>query len=128
MTRIDEIAQQWREAKAAEEAARQARLEAEKLLLECMGKLADEGKQHQDTTWFRVTVTTRINRKVDSEILEKIQDQIPLPIRANVLRYKPELDLKEMRYLQNNEPALYAILAQAITATPAKPSISVEVL
>ena len=39
---------------------------------------------------------------------------------------KELLDEKQLKYLRNNEPETYAIFAEALTATPAKPNVTVE--
>ena len=42
------------------------------------------------------------------------------------LKVKELLDEKQLKYLRNNEPETYAIFAKALTATPAKPNVTVE--
>ncbi len=74
---------------------------------------------------------TRYNLVVHPDVGGKIalslkHANIPEVIAKRLFRWKPELDLKELRYLQSNEVDLYGIVAQAITMKPAKPSITVE--
>ena len=42
------------------------------------------------------------------------------------LKVKELLDEKRLKYIRNNEPEVYAIFAKALTATPAKPNVTVE--
>ncbi|QQP96474.1 hypothetical protein JHW38_25310 [Lysobacter enzymogenes] len=41
-------------------------------------------------------------------------------------RYKGEVVTAGLKYLRDNEPELYAIAAEAVTAKPGKASITVE--
>ena len=59
-------------------------------------------------------------------MLCQIANDIPEAIAKRVFRWKPELDLRELRYVQQNEVELYGVIAQCITMKSAKPSITVE--
>ncbi|MGV8956021.1 MAG: hypothetical protein ACOH2M_33320, partial [Cypionkella sp.] len=67
-----------------------------------------------------------INRLFDAAQLEAIRPRIPAALFGQVVRYKPEPVLQGLRYLKNNEPDTYAVLAQALTATPGKTGVRVE--
>lgn len=113
-------------AKEAEKIANQRRLDAEDRVLLLIGDLPPEYAFRKTCDQFRVTVRTNMRRTVDAEVLAAIGPQIPEAIGRRVIRWKPEIDTRELRYLQDNEPEIYATLAQAITAKPAKPTITVE--
>ncbi len=112
--------------KLAEHEANLARLAAENEVLALVGDLPAEGTTHHDAAGWRATVTTSIRRVVDADKLTEIAAQIPDAIGKRLLRWKPELVTRELRFVQNNEPEIYSILAQAIEAKPAKPSVKVE--
>lgn len=74
---------------------------------------------------YKVTVTYGVNRTVDPAALNAVWPQLPEGARR-VFPMKPSIDLKELRHWQANEPEVYAVIAQAVTAKPSKPSIKVE--
>ena len=113
-------------AKEAEKAATARRLEAEELVLLLAGDLPAETTVKLEADGLKATIRTSMRRTVDAEVLAGIAAQIPEAIGKRVIRWKPDVDLRELRYLQNNEPEIYATLAQAITAKPAKPSVTIE--
>lgn len=125
-TPIEQLAERIAELKAAEQAANTARLEAEKQLLARLGEMDAEGTSKFEAGAYAITVRCSVTRSVDREALERIAGQIPEAIAKRLFRWKPELDTRELRYIQNNEVELYATLAQAITIKAAKPSISIE--
>lgn len=112
--------------KAAEAAATRARHGAEKALLDLIADLPDEGTTRHDAGQYMVIVTSAMRRTVDGAKLAAIADQIPEAIGQRLIRWKPELVTRELRYIESNEPEIYRTVAQAITAKPAKPSIKVE--
>ncbi len=112
--------------KLAEHEANLARLAAENEVLALVGDLPAEGTTHRDAAGWRATVTTSVRRSVDTDKLTEIASRIPEAIGKRLLRWKPELVTRELRYVQANEPELYSVIAQAIEAKPAKPSVKVE--
>lgn len=77
---------------------------------------------------WKVTTQGRINRTIDTRQWESVEQKIPEGIAKRVVKLKPSLNLRELRFIQNNEPELYRIIATAITAKPGKPSLTVEEL
>lgn len=125
-TEIDQAAQRWREAKVAEDVARERRIAAEAELAELIGVEA-EGSTKRETPWFNVTTTGKVNRTLDPTALDAVREHVPAPIFDRVIQYRPQLNLRELRYVEANEPDVYRELARAITAKPAKPTVKVEV-
>lgn len=125
-TELEAIAARIEHLKHAESEANRARLEAEKQLLAALGEIDADGTTHVDAGAYKVAIRCSVTRSVDRDVLAEIATQIPEPIAKRLFRWKPELDTRELRYLQNNEVKLYGVVAQAITMKPAKPSISVE--
>lgn len=113
-------------AKDVEAAATAARLKAEAELLAIVGELPAEGTTRQTDGSLVAVIRTSLRRSVDATALTRIAPQIPEAIGKRLIRWKPELDTKELRYVQNNEPQVYALLAPAIEVKPAKPSITLE--
>lgn len=113
-------------AREAEDAANARRLRAEEAVLACLGELPDEGTHKEQLGPWQLSVTTSIRRTVDAEALAAIAAKIPEAIGKRLIRWKPDLQVRELRYVQSNEPEIYALLAQVITAKPAKSSIKLE--
>lgn len=128
---IERAAQQLLTLKTAEQAASKARLDAETALLDLLKSSAPmpaEGTTHVEDGPVKITVRCSINRTIDRDQLCQIANDIPEATGKRLFKWKPELDLKELRYVESNEPQIYALVATAITAKPAKPSISVELV
>ena len=120
---IAQLAKDWREAKTAENTSRDFRLETEGKIIDLVGMKA-EGSQTHDAGTYKVTVTSSMTRKLDEKKWKDIEDSIPEDLRP--VNYKPSIDLKGIRYLQENYPETYAIVTKALTVKPAKPSVKVE--
>lgn len=125
MNTIDQLAAALEAAKENEERARESRIACEEALLALVRGKAEGSVTERGEGW-KVTVTYGVNRTVDMAALAAVRDKIPHALFEQAVTYKPALILPGVRYLQNNEPATYALLAQAITAKPAKPSVKVE--
>ena len=123
---LERAAERLIQAKAAEQVANHARLVAELEVLDLLGELDGEGTTKFEAGDYKLTVRTSMTRSIDRDVLCQIAPNIPEAIAKRVFRWKPELDLRELRYVQSNEVELYGLIAQAITMKPAKPSISVE--
>lgn len=113
-------------AKDLEAAATKKRLAAEAAVLALAGPLPDEGTARRDAGDYVAVIRCSMTRKVDADALLALADEIPEPIAKRLFKWSPTVDLKELRYVQSNEPELYAVVSQAITSKPGKPSVSVE--
>ena len=118
---LKELAAAWLAAKKEEGAANRRRIEIEERIVALTGK-KDEGAQAHEADGFNVTVTGKVTRKMDWAAWEKVKGRIPANLRP--VKTKPELDEKGVKYLQANEPKIYAMLP--ITVTPAKTAIDVK--
>ncbi len=99
--------------------------EVERLILNNI-TAKDEGTVTEKTTNHKLTVTFKMNRKLDDGVWARIRNQIPDNLHP--VRYKAEVDTRGIRYLQQNEPDVYLILSEALTTKPAKPYIKVEAI
>lgn len=124
---LDDLADRLAAAKSAENAARDHRIAIEEQIIAAMG-VKDEGSFSLEGSRYKVTTTGKLTRTVDDDTLEAIADQIPVAIWNRLVSYTPKLNLKELRYVEQNEPELFAILAKAITTKPAKPSVAIKEL
>ena len=128
---LNDLASQWREAKKAEDQANAQRVALEQQLIKTLEFTKPEGSQSVKTDTFKVTLTAKLNKKLDIPHWLSIKERIPDALRA-VVKEKPtidyKLDDKGLKYLENNEPDIYTLLCEAITVTPAKTAVKVEVL
>jgi hypothetical protein len=121
---VDKFAEALEKAKGAEEAARLNRVAIEEKIIDLLG-VRDEGSFSANTGRYKVTTTGKISRKVDWEqYYASVECCIPENMRP--VRLKPELDLEGLRYLQNNDPDVYRIMASCITVTPGKPAVTIK--
>lgn len=127
MTQIDEAAARLVALKLAENQATAARIEAETALLALVECPAEGSKTYRGGT-YKVTVTGNVHRKVDEAALSAVREKLGESIFSTVFRFKPDVSTTGIKYLRDNEPELYLVASQAITATPGKSSVRVEVM
>jgi len=108
-------------AKKAMEEAKQLLAEAEKSLIDSMGKLKLEGTTSSKVDGYKITVTTKLKRKLDHEAYKLLG----LPENLQFVKYPPEIDLTKLRHIEAVDPA---IVAMCVTIEPAKTSIKVEAI
>lgn len=123
MNELHELAEEWRKAKRAESQAKKRRVEIEARIIALTG-CKEEGSTTHDAEGLKITITGKLTRSLDQAAWEQIAPSIPEAMRPVV--YKPALDLKGLRYLENNEPEIYRQIAPALTIKPAKPAVSIK--
>jgi len=106
-------------AKASEQAAKEKRLKAEADLLAAFNPSKDEGTETRATDGFKVSVTTKLTRKLDYGAYQELQ----LPENMSFVDLKPSINLKNLRAIERLDPAL---VSRCITTKPSKPAIKVE--
>lgn len=112
-------------AKEVESAATDARIVVERQIIDLLG-LPDEGSKTVDAGAFKIRLEQKINRKLDDKKWRSIMETIPEHLRPVIVVESYKIEDKGVRYLRDNEPGYYKILAQAIEEKPAKPSVKVE--
>ena len=115
-----EIADELFKAKQAEREAEEKRIALEEELVAVLGK-RDEGSKTHTVGSYKVTITGRINRKIDWELFDQVSSKIP----ETLWPVKRTLDVTGVKYLANNEPQLYKVLSPALTVEPAKTTVSI---
>lgn len=74
---------------------------------------------------WKVTTTGKVDRRLLPNFAA-IRAQIPPALLNRLVRTKDELNVRELKFIENNEPEIYAYLAQAIEIKPGKPSVEVK--
>lgn len=123
LAKVEALSRSWLDAKQNEASWRDARILIENEIIEITGA-KPEGSETHTAGEFKVTVTGKMTRTLDADLWESVKDSIPENLRP--VTYQPSLDLKGLRYLQNNEPEIYAIAAKAIEMKPAKTAIAIK--
>lgn len=123
--KISEAAAAWLDAKQAEEAANAKRLDAEQKLTALI-EHKSEGATKTEVGPYRITLTGKLTRSLEAEKIDAMAKRIPIPILQRLVQYKPSLNLKELRYIEQNEPEHYRVFAEALTVKPAKTAVSIE--
>jgi len=114
------------EFKRIEDDAKASRLAAETKLLAMM-ETKDEGTVHEEDGSVKVSVTYKLTRTLDAAKVQEDWNTIPELVK-DAFVWKPDLVLKHMRALESANPQAYSVLAQYVTAKPAKPAVKVEAL
>lgn len=118
-----EIADELFAAKLAEKEANERRVALEEELIALVGA-KEEGAQTHTIGDFKITITGKLNRKIDWEMFDQsIASKIPESLQP--VKVKRELDETGVKYLANNEPQLYKLLAKALTIKPAKTAVTI---
>jgi hypothetical protein len=86
----------------------------------------EEGAAKFNTENFTITTTGKLNRSIDESKLAELQNAIPQPLFDRLFNYKPALNLRELRYIEQNEPEYYKTVSKVITTKPGKPSLKIE--
>lgn len=118
---LGQLSAEWLTAKAEEARAAKRRLVIEEQIIALTGK-RDEGSKTVDATGYKITVTGKVTRKLDWDKWEQIKTQIAPALWP--VKMKPELDEKGVKWLQQNEVEIYALLP--IEVKPAKTAIEVK--
>ena len=122
---LDQLAYELELAKQKEHQAREQRMTVEQQLCELVGTKED-GSYSVKGDYYKITTVAGLSRTVDAEKWAIIQRQLPAEITRLVIRSKLEVDTRQLKSLQQLNPAHYQLVAQAITTKPKKVSVKFE--
>jgi len=118
-----EIANELFEAREAEKKANERRIELEEELIAILGS-KEEGAQTHEVGEYNLTITGKLIRSIDWDMYDKsIAAKIPESLQP--VKVKRELDDTGVKYLANNEPQIYRLLAKALSIKPAKTAVKI---
>lgn len=117
------LCQYWAAKTAAEKANEQ--LEEIKLSIVALMPKQIEGTEAQLVGDAKVSVTYKLNRTVNNDLLQAHWAEIG-PLVQQCFSWKPDVSLKDLRAAEEFAPAVYSHAAQFITTKPAKPALKIE--
>jgi hypothetical protein len=126
MTETEEILllAEWRVMKDREAVAVERRRAIEDRLIEIIGLAENfEGTKNRIVGDFKAKITGRIDRKVNSELLQEIASENGLTEHlSSLFRWKPEINAAAWK---NAAESITGPLSGAITSKPGRPSFAI---
>lgn len=121
---INQLAQAWLDAKDEEDAAILRRRQIGNLIAAAIPG-DDDKTAYFKTDFAKVSVTRKLNRKVDAATLGAAWESLPANVQAT-FKWSAEINTKHLRALQElNAPEL-AEASKYFTTKPAAASVTVE--
>lgn len=116
---------EWLAAKEAERQAVEQRRQIEDRLITAHGlPKVHEGSKTLDAEGYKVKVTYRMNRRIDSDALQEIAAENGLSEHlGSLFRWKPEINARAWK---DAGEEITRPLLDAITTKPGRPSFSIE--
>lgn len=124
MNDLQTLTAQWLRAKADEAEANQRRADIELQMVALLPSEAAEGTVSQAVGDYKVAVSYKVTRKVDSDKLQAIWGDLP-EAAHKAFRWKAEIDTKNYKALREFAPADYARIVPLLETKPSKPSVSI---
>ena len=124
---LAQLSSLWQSAKADEDAARQRRLEIEAQLVAALPSAEHEGSAKADVGNYRIAVEYRVTRKVDSDALSATWSDLT-PNQRDAFRWKADINLRQLRAMQQLAPQEFAKIAPLIETKPAKPAVTITLI
>ena len=123
MSNLATLARDWLEAKRDEKKANMRRLDIEAQLAQAL-EIKSEGASTTHIEGYKITATQPVTRKVDPVTWEKVKNKLPTNMWP--VKFKLEADATGCKYLANNEPELWSMVAEAFEAKPGKIGFKIE--
>lgn len=114
---LQDLCEQLMFAKRDSEECKKEVLRIEKLILD-LAPPKLEGSQTLPAPGFKLTITSKLTRKLDYDAYLAIATPA-----TSFVTLKPSIDLKQLRVVEQEDPAM---VAQCVTVKPAKTAIKIE--
>jgi len=120
---VETLCRAWLDAKRDEDEAADLR---KSLAAEIVARIPGdaESTDRREVNGLKLVITRKLTRTVGKSLSEDWA-QLPLTVQQ-AFRWKPEIELKNLRALEFAAPDDYRIAATYITTKPATPSVSIE--
>jgi primosomal replication protein N len=113
------------DAKTEENKANKRRVEIEEKIIALLGKREEGSQTHELANGVKITITGKLSYKADMSMLVQLAAALPENMRP--IKIEPKLDETGCKYLRNNEPDAWRVIAPAITTKAGKASVEVKV-
>ncbi len=120
---LETLADAYAEAKRYENEAVEYRRDLAAQIAELTRHSGEGSKTYATESGWKVAVKAPLIRSMDWLKWETVKQSIPAEFHP--VEMKPSLDEKGVKWLEANEPALYAILATALTVKPGALQVTV---
>ena len=120
---LSKLAAAFAQAKAEETRAAELRRAIAAQIQAMTGHDAEGSKTYKDGDW-KVTVKAPMIRSMDWAKWDEVRDQITEDLWP--VEMKPVLDEKGVKWLYENNPDAYAVVAQAMTIKPGAVQVTVK--
>lgn len=122
---LDDLALAFEEAKAAEKAANQKRIDIESEILKLVhNQVKEEGRTTFITNGKKIVITKRLIYKTDIDAL--VRQTVHWDTEHRPVKYVVEVDEAKLKKLRATDPKLWHEISNTITTTPAKPNFTLE--
>lgn len=121
---LAELAESIIHLKNIEASAREERIRIEQLIIEKVGA-KEEGTTTAEDGNFKVKTVGKLTRSIDTNAVQADWDNLD-PAIQKCIKWKAELDTKNLRSLEAMRDNLVPVIAKYMTTKPAKPSVTVE--
>ena len=119
---LAELKAMWLAAKAAEKNANEDRLMVEAAILALMPQKSEGAVTDAETG---VTVSYKLTRKANTEALQNDWMHLSQTVQS-AFTWKADVSAKQIKAIQELDPAAFAVAAKYLTTTPAKPAINIK--
>lgn len=123
MSNTEALLQAWLDAKEQERQAEAKRLVIEEQIAQAFEHKTEGAISHRVGD-YKVTLTQPIYRKIDETMWSQVASLCPEPLRP--IKVKLEADAAGIKWLQSNEPEIWAKIARAFESKPGKLGVKVE--
>lgn len=122
---LDDLAEAWLEAKAAERRANTERRTIEDQILAQLNSVKEEGRTTRTLqSGFKIVAVGKLSYK--AEIAELIEASEGWPSHLKPYKTKVETDESKLKELRENRPDIWRKLADVVTVKPLKTAITIE--
>ena len=121
---LTSFCQLWRTLKLAESEANEGRVEIEKQIIQLTGFAKLEGSQTIKNEDYKISLTAKLDRKLDVIAYQAIQEQLPEDMRP--VKTKTDLDMTGLKWMEKNAPELAKLVSNCVTTKPAKTAVKVD--
>jgi len=124
LEKLEQLAAAWIKAKETESAAIERRRALDALIVAASIGNITEGTHSEEIDGFKITVTQKLNRKVDTQTLQTAWTSLTPAVQA-AFKWKADVTLPAMRKLTDQD---YREFAQFVSTDLATPAVKVEVI